>query len=209
MQERKKQMIIESQKANTKLIEQIAGNGVAKRAIEVAAVAFHSIAFIGDFNASQLAIVAKQVGVTAKAFKPCPCGHLGHSKVPCVCSADAIKQYRSHISFSMCKGFGLIIDVDEFGKAKHEEPLDTVIARIERAKAFLAIHSETNFEFDGDAREVWRQFLLNLKPHIARQQVINSVAKSIACMDGSVIIKAVHLIEAIQYATMELTGRLD
>lgn len=72
----------------------------AARAMEVALAGNHSIKFVGEEADLVEAYVryAKQHGLRAQGFLPCPCGHLGSAYETCNCKMVAVKKVQQQIA---------------------------------------------------------------------------------------------------------------
>jgi magnesium chelatase family protein len=159
--------------------------------------------------------------ILAAAMNPCPCGHLGDSRRRCRCTPKLIRRYRAKISGPLLDRIDLHIEVppvaapDLFEKGG-DRTSDGVANRVEAARSLQ------RQRFDGrqglyangqmGARDV-RAFcraeetaLSLLRAAMARFGLsarsfhrVLKIARTIADLGGSEIIKAAHVAEAIQY----------
>ncbi len=162
------------------------------------------------------------------AMNPCRCGYFGHPTKPCTCSQNDVKRYISKISGPMLDRIDIQIELpslsyDELSATS--APAETSAAireRVARARRFA-------LERMGDAhtRGIWSNSQLDssdirkycimdaaagalLKTAYERMGMsargydrVMRVARTIADMDESEIIKANHIAEAIQYRSLD------
>ena len=162
------------------------------------------------------------------AMNPCRCGYFGHPTKPCTCSAADVKRYISKISGPMLDRIDIQIELpslsyDELsGVSSVSETSAEIRARVSKARRFA-------LERMSDAREkgIWSNAQLG-PAQIRRYCVMDAsasailkaayerlgmsargydrilrVARTIADMDSSEIIKANHIAEAIQYRSLD------
>jgi magnesium chelatase family protein len=186
----------------TKHLHEIIGNEAAKRAIEVALVGGHNIAFLSTVGspASDLlkatARLAKELDVPfkGKVIPVCPCGGYGNPKVECTCSANELNGYARKV-FPFFREADVIIEttVPLARETTHSnEPESRLGDRVALARA-----RKRPSDFTGvDAETLLRTAISNLGGDRTK---ILAVAASIATLDGSQNIAAHHVAEAIQY----------
>ena len=162
------------------------------------------------------------------AMNPCRCGYFGHPTQKCTCSALDVKRYISKISGPMLDRIDIQIELpslsyDELsGVSSVSETSAEIRARVSKARRFA-------LERMSDAREkgIWSNAQLG-PAQIRRYCVMDAsasailkaayerlgmsargydrilrVARTIADMDSSEIIKANHIAEAIQYRSLD------
>lgn len=162
------------------------------------------------------------------AMNPCRCGYFGHPTKPCTCSPLDVKRYISKISGPMLDRIDIQIELpslsyDELSASSAPAETSAVIReRVTRARRFA-------LDRMGDARErgIWSNAQLDssairkycvmdaaasalLKAAYDRMGMsargydrVMRVARTIADMDASEIIKASHIAEAIQYRSLD------
>ena len=162
------------------------------------------------------------------AMNPCRCGYFGHATKPCTCSQADVKRYISKISGPMLDRIDIQIELpslsyDELSQSgATSETSAQIRERVTKARRFA-------LERMSDARErgVWSNAQLS-SADIRRYCVMDDaasavlkaayerlgmsargydrilrVARTIADMDASEIIKASHVAEAIQYRSLD------
>ena len=72
---------------------------------------------------------------------PCACGYLGHARIPCRCTENALRRYRSRVSGPLQDRFDLFVEVGPVAAADMEGPPsapsdEEVRALLARARAF-------------------------------------------------------------------------
>ena len=79
----------------------LAGNEIAKRALQVAAAGGHTIMLIGNGVATELrALAVEKLGMDPEkviAWPPCPCGNFENPNRACICSARAVERHQERI----------------------------------------------------------------------------------------------------------------
>ena len=162
------------------------------------------------------------------AMNPCRCGYFGHPTKPCTCSPLDVKRYISKISGPMLDRIDIQIELpsltyDELSASTAPSETSAVIReRVAKARKFA-------LDRMADARErgIWSNAQLDssairkycvmdasagalLKAAYDRMGMsargydrVMRVARTIADMDASEIIKANHVAEAIQYRSLD------
>lgn len=162
--------------------------------------------------------------ILVASMNPCPCGYYGSTTHECKCSPSAIHNYLSKISGPLMDRIDLHIEVDsvnyedlttyklEESSAKIKERVNSArniqIKRFEDSKIFSNSQmSEKEFkEFckldkeSSDLLEIaFKRFNLSAR---AYNRVLK-VARTIADLDGKQNIEKIHLLEAIQYRSLD------
>ena len=162
------------------------------------------------------------------AMNPCRCGYFGHPTKPCTCSPADVKRYISKISGPMLDRIDIQIELpslsyDELSASSAPAESSAVIReRVARARRFALDRMQ-----DAQGRGIWSNAQLDsaairkycvmdasasalLKAAYERMGMsargydrIMRVARTIADMDASDIIKANHIAEAIQYRSLD------
>jgi magnesium chelatase family protein len=161
------------------------------------------------------------------AMNPCPCGYLGDPGHTCQCKATQIHRYRSRISGPLLDRIDIHIEapelaIDELRNAAKGEASQVIRARVasarERQRArFKQKHSRMPRVNARMSHAEIRQYCgldeilgkrlqdsmkkLNLSAR-AYDRILK-VARTIADLDESDAIQANHLMEAIQYRTLD------
>lgn len=158
------------------------------------------------------------------AMNPCPCGYYGHPTRKCICSENAVKRYQSKISGPLLERIDLHIEVapvefaDLSSKAKEESSAEIrkrVIAarkiQTERFKgtpitcnALITADKLQDFcPMDDGALNALKNVFDKLGLSARSYNRIVKVARTIADLDGSDIIRKTHILAAAQYHTLD------
>ena len=158
------------------------------------------------------------------SMNPCPCGYYGSTTRECKCSPNAIHNYLSKISGPLLDRIDLHIEVDsisyeELTETRLEEPSEKIKQRVDAAKA-IQIERFKNSECYSNAKMNEKEF----KEHCALSKEcvdlleyafkklnlsargynrILKVARTIADLDGKEKIEKQHILEAIQYRSLD------
>lgn len=180
----------------------IVGNHHVKRAIEVALVDNHSIGFLGNQKALNLAFkaIADLYGLEAYAATPCPCGSYASQRTACLCSGKKVKKHQRKKAFKRTVTADIVVTPVlplPYEKVTiFDETFDhDMLLRVEKATAVDTINvglCDTGQRLMNSAIQV-----LNLSYDQSWGKIM--VALSIAKLDGKNTIEPVHLAEAMQY----------
>ncbi len=154
------------------------------------------------------------------AMNPCPCGYFGDSQKACSCAISSVSRYQRRISGPLMDRVDIFVDVPrvEYEKlvtpAVAESSAD-VRSRINRARSvqwerFAESGLVTNS--DMGSTEVWDHCQLDSSAKSLLQMAMNQlslsargfhrvlkVARTIADLAGSEVVKTSHLAESLQY----------
>ncbi len=158
------------------------------------------------------------------SMNPCPCGNYGSDTLPCTCTPAQIKRYRDKISGPLLDRIDIRVEVDAVKYAsilldKAEEDSATVKKRVDTARRI----QETRFadspvrtngkmgereirkfcRLGADSEELLKVSFEKLHLSMRGRARILRVARTIADMDFSEDIQPMHLLEAINFRTME------
>lgn len=158
------------------------------------------------------------------AMNPCPCGYLGDPKHECRCSPTNIQRYRARISGPLLDRIDLHIEAPalSLGELRNEKPGETSAAmrlRTEAARGrqharFAGSPSTTNARMthaqirkycaiDSTLGDLLQQAMEQLHLSARAYDRILKVARTIADLAGADQIAAPHLLEAIQYRSLD------
>ncbi len=158
------------------------------------------------------------------AMNPCPCGYFGHPRRACTCSQKAVSQYLSRISGPLLDRLDIHVEVPpvEFEELSSEEKAESsneIKSRVDRIRAvqnerFKGTGITCNARItpmllndmcpmDDSAKQTIRDSFEKLGLSARAYDRLLKVARTIADMDGSEVIKKVHIFEAIQYRTLD------
>ena len=160
------------------------------------------------------------------AMNPCPCGYLGDTRHQCRCTPTQVQRYRSRISGPLLDRIDIHIDapalsIAELRSEKPGETSGTLRARIQTARERQ--HARfTGTAITSNARMTHAQIrkhcaidsaLGDLLQHAMEQLSLSAraydrilkVARTIADLAAAEKIEAPHLLEAIQYRSLDRT----
>lgn len=160
----------------------------------------------------------------AAAMNPCPCGYLGDAKHECRCSPTQIQRYRSRISGPLLDRIDIHIEAPALtlGELRSEQPGEAsapIRARVEAARhrqqARFA-HTRTTSNARMTQAQIRKHCAIeaalgDLLQHAMEQLSMSAraydrilkVARTIADLAGAERIEAPHLLEAIQYRSLD------
>ena len=158
------------------------------------------------------------------AMNPCPCGYLGDPKHECRCSPAQIQRYRARISGPLLDRIDLHIEapalsINELRTEKPSESSADIRARIQAARRrqlarFAGTRTTANARMthaqirahcviDSSLGDLLQQAMEQLSLSARAYDRILKVARTIADLAASDRIEAPHLLEAIQYRSLD------
>ncbi len=158
------------------------------------------------------------------ALNPCPCGYYGDSKRECRCSPRKIEQYRQRISGPLLDRIDLHVEVplveyrELSGKHNGEASADIrrriVAARNIQRERFKGSSARTNAgmgprqvrtfcELDKESSTYLEHAMEQLNFSARAHDRILKVARTLADLEGVDRITANHILEAIQYRSLD------
>lgn len=158
------------------------------------------------------------------AMNPCPCGYAGDSVKPCSCSPSQVQKYRSRISGPILDRIDLHIEVPavdylKLRSTEKAEKSDIIRERVCQARNIQlqrfsgdGIYSNSQMrpkhlkkfcQPDSDGQAILEQAVRQLGLSARAYHRILKVARTIADLDGSTNISTNHLLEAIQYRSLD------
>jgi magnesium chelatase family protein len=170
--------------------------------------------------------------VLAAAMNPCPCGHLGDSRKACVCSELQIANYLARLSGPLLDRIDLHIEVpalpyDQLSGTAKAETSAEIRARVNQARAIQlkrlrAFASPAYCNAQMGPKEMREFCALDEAGHATLRLAVErlglsarahdrilKVARTVADLAGSELIKVQHLGEAIQYRGLDRRGALQ
>lgn len=158
-------------------LDDIWGNEMAKRAVEIALKGHHSIKFIGGNEAELFHDFCIENDLLAFCLTPCPCGNFGDKDKACSCDPLELKKHKQGIE-------------------KIETALTIYTVRAKRL-------GKLPYELDKDSKQFLEQAMKMLK--IGQKNILEvlEVAKTISTLDDSKEVKVQHIAEALQYRQKE------
>ncbi len=160
------------------------------------------------------------------AMNPCKCGYYGHPTKPCTCRGDDIKKYMSKISGPLLDRIDIQIEVqslsyDEMSNKTVSESSADIKKRVNSAREFaikrfeedrITIHSNGEMGpaevrkycvLDDGAKQLLKAAFDSMGLSARGHDRILRVARTIADLDKSEVIKAPHIAEAIQLRSLD------
>lgn len=152
------------------------------------------------------------------AMNPCPCGYAGNDTELCCCSPRQIANYRNRISGPLMDRIDLHVDLDYRARSTahalaQDQPTHdsaTVYAQVVAARALQASRGTPNARLgerqlgqycalDEQTRQLMTESVEKLGLSVRARQRAIRVARTIADLEQSSQIRAVHLGEALAY----------
>ncbi len=158
------------------------------------------------------------------AMNPCPCGFYNHPVRECTCSEDAVRRYLSRISGPLLDRIDIHVEVppvdyDELTTKSNEENSSDIRERVNAARKIQQKRYEgtgitcnanldaSQFEkvcvIDDRANMLLKNAFDRLGLTARAYDRILKVARTIADLDNSEIIRSNHITEAIQYRSLD------
>ena len=161
------------------------------------------------------------------AMNPCPCGYTGDNSRECRCTVPQIQRYRSKISGPLLDRIDLHIEapslrIEELRNSKPSESSRLMRARCESARALQNVrfkqtelasnrcnarmsHSQIrkHCEINKEQGDLLQQAMEQLSLSARAYDRILKVARTIADLAGTEQIETPHLLEAIQYRSLD------
>ena len=159
------------------------------------------------------------------AMNPCKCGWYGHPSGRCKCSEHEVKKYLSRLSGPLLDRIDIFVEVsaldfDELSQKERAESSQTVQERVDRARhpqrrrqtALCNARLERDemdrlCALDESCQRLMKGAFDRLGLTARSYDRILRVARTIADLEGSEIIQAPHLAEALQYRPPEYLRR--
>lgn len=159
------------------------------------------------------------------SMNPCPCGYYGDPTHTCVCTPGQIQRYMNKISGPLLDRIDLHCEItqvpfSELSKLKPGEPSEKIRERVIKArqiqevrfKDFKGIHCNAQMtermlhqfaEPDAASMDMLRIAMERLKLSARAYSRILKVARTIADLDNSEKVQALHIAEAIGYRNLD------
>ena len=159
------------------------------------------------------------------SMNPCPCGYYGHPRKQCVCTPHQRQQYLSKISGPLLDRIDLQIevqpvDVDQMTSKPTGETSAAIRERVVKARAIQTqrfhgvpgVHCNAQMtpkllhewaEPDADGLQQLKKAIDSMNMSARAYDRILKVARTIADLDGSVQVRAPHIMEAISYRSLD------
>ncbi len=160
----------------------------------------------------------------AAAMNPCPCGYFGDPNHHCTCTDDRIHRYLGKVSGPLLDRFDIHVEVPavKFEELRSDETTETSAAIKQRVDAARAIQQERfkgssvncnakinadQFErfcvIDDEAEQTLHTAFDSLGLTARAYDRVLKVARTIADLEQSEIIRSDHVLEAVQYRSLD------
>lgn len=157
------------------------------------------------------------------SMNPCPCGYLGSKEKECTCTQKQKENYKAKLSGPLLDRFDIHIQVPSVDykklEAKTGETSETIRERVNKARNIqleryngTGIYSnseltprliEEHCALDKESSQILSLSFQKLNLSARAYSKILKVARTIADLDGSKDIQKIHLLEAIQYRSLD------
>ena len=159
------------------------------------------------------------------SLNPCPCGYFADPVRECSCSHRQVEHYRQKISGPLLDRIDLHVEVPliDFRQLSSREPTEnseTVRERVQEGRARqqyrfrdapgVRVNSDMgpgqvrrHCELDRESSTLLEQAMEQLNFSARAYDRILKVARTVADLDGSDLVRATHLMEAIQYRSLD------
>ena len=155
------------------------------------------------------------------SMNPCPCGYYGHPKRQCICSFRSVQKYLSRVSGPLLDRIDLHIEVPpvDFEHISSSEPCEVssqIRERVNNARirqyerygkstcnSMLDPEYESSFEIDDKCKRILQLSFEKMNLSARAYNKILRISRTIADLDNSDSILQEHIMEAIQYRTLD------
>ena len=159
------------------------------------------------------------------SMNPCPCGYYNHPTKPCVCSPSQVQKYLNKISGPLLDRIDIQVEItpvpfDELTNATPSESSAAIRERVLRARQIQqqrftdepGVHSNAQMtprllqkyaQLDERGKNMLQNAMDKLNLSARAYDRILKVARTIADLDSSPDIQAVHIAEAIGYRSLD------
>ena len=159
------------------------------------------------------------------SLNPCPCGYFADPLRDCSCSPRQVEHYRQKISGPLLDRIDLhvevpLIDFKQLSSPERTENSASVRERVEKCRARqedrfkgvagVRVNSDMKprqvrqyCELDRESSNLMEQAMEQLNFSARAYDRILKVARTVADLDDSEVLRATHLLEAIQYRSLD------
>ena len=158
------------------------------------------------------------------AMNPCPCGYYGDPKHTCTCSESKIRRYLNRVSGPLLDRFDIHVEVppvefEELRATEKSECSADIKKRVDRAREIQSRRFEgssttcnskinaSEFEkfclIDREAEQTLKQAFDALGFTARAYDRVLKVSRTIADLAGDEVIRSEHVLEAIQYRSLD------
>jgi len=182
----------------------IKGQETCKRALVVALVGQHPVAFFGPPGHGKSMLIAAGISVDPEieAFEmwPCSCGYFNDPYSPCSCDSAQIADWWQKHSVRL-QYAEVVCRVDRVPQHEMNSRLNgtckqDALRQVEYGRDFLP---KVGYDLDRPSQTMFDHAVSELGMSPGQQTIAKSVARSIAALASSEDIKVEHICEAIHY----------
>lgn len=158
------------------------------------------------------------------SMNPCPCGYLGDPHHECTCTINSIDKYLGKISQPLLDRIDIHIEVmpveyNDLSRNTKTESSQDIKKRVNKAREIqlkryfnedifsngqLTAKGVKNYcKLDNKAEKIMKQAFKKFKFSARSYNKILKVGRTIADLDGEEIIREKHILEAIQYRSLD------
>ncbi len=159
------------------------------------------------------------------AMNPCACGYFGDPKRECRCSPKQVENYRNRISGPLLDRIDIHVEAPavEFKELSSDERAESSAAIRERVVQVRGVQQrrfgasgrcranagmshgqiKTHCKLDSTGQEMLRHAMEELQLSARAYDRILKVSRTIADLAGALAIQSEHVMEAIQYRTLD------
>lgn len=158
------------------------------------------------------------------AMNPCPCGYFGHPTKYCTCTSSAVSKYLSRVSGPLLDRLDIHVEVppvdfDDLSSFDQSETSQAIKERVNKARniqneryknTLISCNARLDSSMiqkvcamDDVATNLLKKAFDRLSLSARAYDRILKVARTIADLDNSEIIKSNHISEAIQYRSLD------
>ena len=162
--------------------------------------------------------------MVAAAMNPCPCGYFGDPTHACTCSQNRIRNYLGRISGPLLDRFDIHVEVppvpfEELRSKEQSESSAAIKRRVDAARAIQherfkgskttcnakinAVEFERFCLIDKEAEQTLKQAFEALGLTARAYDRVLKVSRTIADLEQSEIIRSDHVLEAVQYRSLD------
>lgn len=158
------------------------------------------------------------------AMNPCPCGYFGHPKKRCTCSPATVSRYLSRVSGPLLDRLDIHIEVppvdfDELSSDGRSESSIDIKKRVNAAREIQNLRYKNKSiscnaritpsllhevcKMDDSALDLLKMSFDKMSLSARAYDRILKVSRTIADLEESELIKAIHIAEAVQYRSLD------
>ena len=174
-------------------------------------------------RASGTAVFPSNIMLVA-SMNPCPCGHYGSSTGQCTCNRSQISRYLNKISGPLLDRLDIHVEVDsvpfaQLSKMEEGEKSADIAKRVAKARKIQLERYKDDGIFrnsqlkpdqknkycaiDDEGMNILKQYFNRLSMSARAYDRVIKIARTIADLEGTDNIEQRHLLEALQYRTLD------